>query len=41
MNNDIDDAVLQLLKKLFTSKTCVLYVFGNLYASTYTGLAIR
>jgi beta-glucosidase-like glycosyl hydrolase len=33
MNNfDIDDAVLQLLKKLFTSKTCVLYVFGNPYA---------
>jgi beta-glucosidase-like glycosyl hydrolase len=33
MNNfDIGDTVLQLLKKLFTSKTCILYVFGNPYA---------
>ena len=33
-NFDIEDTVLQLLKRLFTSKTCVLYVFGNPYALT-------
>jgi len=33
MNNfDIEEAVLQLLKKLFLSKKCILYVFGNPYA---------
>jgi beta-glucosidase-like glycosyl hydrolase len=31
-NFDIEDTVLQLLKKLFRSKNCVLYVFGNPYA---------
>jgi hypothetical protein len=32
MNNfDIEEVVLKLLKKLFTSKNCVLYVFGNPY----------
>jgi beta-glucosidase-like glycosyl hydrolase len=32
MNNfDIEDAVLIMLKKLFLSKKCVLYVFGNPY----------
>jgi beta-glucosidase-like glycosyl hydrolase len=33
MNNfDIEEAVLELLKKIFRSKKCVLYVFGNPYA---------
>lgn len=33
MNNfDIEDAVLIMLKKLFLSKKCILYVFGNPYA---------
>lgn len=33
MNNfDIDDAVLTFLGKLFSTKKCVLYVFGNPYA---------
>ena len=33
MNNfDIEDAVLIMLKKLFSSKKCILYVFGNPYA---------
>jgi hypothetical protein len=32
MNNfDIEDAVLKLLKNLFTTKKCVLYLFGNPY----------
>ena len=31
-NFDIDDSVLSFLKRLFTSKKCVLYVFGNPYA---------
>lgn len=30
-NFDIDDSVLELLKKLFTTKKCLLYVFGNPY----------
>ncbi|CAM3010743.1 glycoside hydrolase family 3 protein [Flavobacterium frigoris] len=33
MNNfDIEETVLELLKKLFLSKKCILYVFGNPYA---------
>ncbi|NGY37205.1 glycoside hydrolase family 3 protein [Flavobacterium sp. XN-5] len=32
MNNfDIEDAVLELLKNVFTTKKCVLYLFGNPY----------
>jgi beta-glucosidase-like glycosyl hydrolase len=31
-NFDIEDSVLSFLKRLFTSKKCVLYVFGNPYA---------
>ncbi|MBA4276131.1 glycoside hydrolase family 3 N-terminal domain-containing protein [Flavobacterium sp.] len=31
-NFDIDDAVLTFLGKLFSTKKCVLYVFGNPYA---------
>jgi hypothetical protein len=31
-NFDIDDSVLSFLKRLFTSKKCFLYVFGNPYA---------
>lgn len=31
-NFDIDDSVLSFLKRLLTSKKCVLYVFGNPYA---------
>ena len=31
-NFDIEDSVLQFLSNLFTSKKCVLYVFGNPYA---------
>jgi hypothetical protein len=31
-NFDIEDAVLILLKKLFSAKKCVLYLFGNPYA---------
>ena len=30
-NFDIDDAVLQFLGNLFTTKKCILYVFGNPY----------
>jgi beta-glucosidase-like glycosyl hydrolase len=29
---DIKEAVLEMLKKLFTSKKCILYLFGNPYA---------
>lgn len=29
---DIDDSVLSLLERLFSSKKCILYVFGNPYA---------
>ncbi|UQD56702.1 glycoside hydrolase family 3 protein [Flavobacterium sp. K5-23] len=33
MNNfDIEDAVLEVMKKLFINKKCLLYVFGNPYA---------
>ena len=31
-NFDIGDSVLQFLSNLFTTKKCVLYVFGNPYA---------
>jgi beta-N-acetylhexosaminidase len=31
-NFDIEDSVLSLLKRLFSSKKCILYVFGNPYA---------
>lgn len=31
-NFDIEDSVLEFLGKLFTTKKCVLYVFGNPYA---------
>ena len=29
---DIDEAVLHFLAELFSSKKCILYVFGNPYA---------
>ena len=31
-NFDIDDSILTLMGELFSTKKCVLYVFGNPYA---------